>query len=200
MKQPIFIPIIISILLAATATLVHANPIITGKVISITDGDTITVLQDRTQYKIRLYGIDCPESHQDFGARAKQFVSDLVFNKDVRVVQKDKDRYGRVVGIIYLGDTCINEEIIKAGFAWVYHRYCKDPICKDWLILEKEAGESKIGLWSHPDPVPPWEFRRGKKASSEPDKSAQKAEGLVYHGRKICKFLSNNVKNVFITN
>lgn len=102
MPKRSLIPIIISILLAiTTATLAHANPTITGKVISITDGDTITVLQDRTQYKIRLYGIDCPESHQDFGTRAKQFVSDLIFKKDVRVVQKDIDRYGRVVGIVY---------------------------------------------------------------------------------------------------
>lgn len=52
----------------------------------------------------------------------------------------------------------------QAGFAWVYHQYCKDPMCRDWLILEKEAKESKIGLWSHPDPIPPWEFRRGKKS------------------------------------
>lgn len=180
-SKRILIPII-PLLLLATATLAHAQPIISGKVVGISDGDTITVLQDRTQYKIRLYGIDTPESHQDFGTRAKQFVSDLVFKKDVRVVQKDIDRYGRVVGIIYLGDTCVNEEIVKAGFAWVYNQYCKDIVCRDWLMLEKQARENRIGLWSHPDPIPPWEFRRGKKASSEPDKSIQKAEGLVYHG------------------
>jgi len=168
----------ISILLLTT--LAHAQTTITGKVVGITDGDTITVLQDRTQYKIRLYGIDCPESHQDFGTRAKQFVSDLVFNKDVRVVQKDMHRK-RVMGIVYLGDTCINEEIIKAGFAWVYHRYCKDPVCQDWLSLEQHAKVNQIGLWSHPDPVPPWEFRRGKRASSDTGKSIQ-ADGLVYHG------------------
>ena len=87
----------ISILLLTTFA--HAQTTITGKVISIADGDTITVLQDRTQYKIRLYGIDCPESHQDFGTRAKQFVSDLVFNKDVTVIQKDMDRYGKLTRI-----------------------------------------------------------------------------------------------------
>ena len=76
---------------------VHAQTI-TGKVVGVADGDTITVLQDRTQYKIRLYGIDCPESGQDFGNRAKQFVSEMVFGQQVQVVQKDMDRYGWLVG------------------------------------------------------------------------------------------------------
>lgn len=134
MSKRTLIPIIPLFLLFATFA--HAETIISGKVVGISDGDTITVLQDRTQYKIRLYGIDRPESHQDFGTRAKQFVSDLIFKKDVRVVQKDMDRYGRVVGIVYVGDTCINEEIIKAGFAWVYNQYCKDMVCRDWLILD----------------------------------------------------------------
>jgi micrococcal nuclease len=110
MLKRALIPIIISIaIFLAAATLAHAQPI-TGKVIGIADGDTITVLQnDRTQYKIRLYGIDCPESHQDFGSRAKQFVSDLISKKDVTVIQKGMDRK-RVVGIIYLGAICVNEE------------------------------------------------------------------------------------------
>jgi micrococcal nuclease len=107
----------------------HAATEITGKVIGISDGDTITVLQNKTQYKIRLYGIDCPESHQDFGTKAKQFTSDLVYWKQVKVVQQDMDRYGRTVG----GDLCLNQEIIKNGFAWVYQRYCDTPICKDWF-------------------------------------------------------------------
>ncbi|OPL18820.1 MAG: nuclease [Candidatus Aegiribacteria sp. MLS_C] len=167
------IPIIFTILLLAT--LVHADPVITGKVVSISDGDTVTVLQDRTQHRIRLYGIDCPESHQDFGRRAMQFVSDLIFRENVKVVQKDVDRYGRVVGIIYHGNVCVNEEIIRAGYAWVYRHFCKDEICQDWLTLEEEARKSRIGLWSHPAPIPPWDFRRGKRGPSD-------EEGLVYQG------------------
>jgi micrococcal nuclease len=195
MPKRALILIIITILLAA-ATAAHAQSqnTITGKVIGIADGDTVTVLQnDRTQYKIRLYGIDCPESHQDFGTKAKQFVSDLIFKKDVTVIQKDMDRK-RVVGVIYLGAICINEEIIKAGFAWVYTQYCKDPMCRDWLILEKEAKESRIGLWSHPDPVPPWEFRRGaRKASSDT------AEGLIYHGNVRSKvFISRRARILIV--
>ncbi len=146
--------------LAALVTTVHADDVISGKVVGVADGDTITVLENRTQFKIRLYGIDCPERHQDFGNKAKQFVSDLVFGKQVRVVKYDVDRYGRIVGMVYVGNTCANEELVKNGLAWVYQHYCKIPVCSEWLGLESHASEGKLGLWSHPNPIPPWEFRR----------------------------------------
>ena len=180
----ITILLILAVNFSGLISTAQSETIITGKVVGIADGDTVTVLQNNQEYKIRLYGIDTPEKAQDFGARAKEFTSGLVFKKDVRVIQKDIDRYGRVVGIIYIGDTCINKEIIKTGFAWVYQQYCKDSFCRDWLNLEKQARESRIGLWSHPDPVPPWEFRRGGRASSEADNQALKAEGDLYHGNR----------------
>ena len=133
--------------------------------VGIADGDTITVLQNKTQYKIRLYGIDTPEKAQDFGKRAKQFTSGLVYGKHVKVVQEDVDRYGRIVGMVYVDGVCVNEEIIKNGFAWVYKRYCNSPVCETWLNLESEARSSGAGLWSHKNPIPPWDFRRGKKVS-----------------------------------
>lgn len=139
---------------------------ITGKVVSVADGDTITVLEGTHQHRIRFYGIDCPESGQDFGARAKKFLSDMVFGKQVQVVQKDMDRYGRVVGMVYIDDTCVNQEIVRAGLAWVYHRYCKENVCQEWTNMEARARTAKIGLWSHPDPIPPWEYRRGARANS----------------------------------
>lgn len=140
---------------------IHAYPAnaITGKVIGVADGDTITVLENKTQYKIRLYGIDCPESHQDFGKRAKQFMSSIAFGKTANVIKEDTDRYGRTVGMVYVGDICVNEEIIRNGFAWVYQRYCKKEFCKDWLELEEQAMNDKIGLWSHTDPIPHWDYR-----------------------------------------
>ncbi|EMS78418.1 thermonuclease family protein [Desulfotignum phosphitoxidans] len=150
---------------------------LTGKVVKVADGDTITVLQDRTQYKIRLYGIDCPESGQDFGNRAKKFVSGMVYGKQVRVVQKDIDQHRRVVGMVYVGGTCVNEEIVRAGLAWVYHRYCKDSFCQEWADLEAQARDAKIGLWSHSDPIPPWDYRQGARSTSKP-----KAVSGVYHG------------------
>ncbi len=156
---------------------------ITGKVVGVSDGDTINVLQDRTQYKIRLYGIDTPERGQDFGNRAKQFTSNMVFGKQVRVVQKDKDKYGRVVGMVFVGGTCVNQEIVKAGMAWVYDYYCKDSVCPDWKLFEKQAQEARIGLWSHPDPIPPWDYRRDAKSSSQ----AKALAAAPYHGNKRSK-------------
>jgi micrococcal nuclease len=186
-----------SIFLAlALVSYIHASTEITGKVIGISDGDTITVLQDRTQYKIRLYGIDCPESHQDFGTKAKQFTSDLVFGKQVKVVKQDMDRYGRTVGMVYVGDVCVNQEIIKNGFAWLYQRYCTSTICKEWSKLEQQARSSKIGLWSQPNPIPPWDFRRGGKASSQPTSTHDQSDVIGYHGNVSSKvFHQSSCKN-----
>ena len=81
----------------------HAQSSIQGKVVGVADGDTITVLQNSKQYKIRLYGIDTPEKKQDFGQKAKQFTSSMVFKQHVKVVVYDTDRYGRTVGVVYIG-------------------------------------------------------------------------------------------------
>jgi len=147
-------------------SLSFAQTSIKGKVISIADGDTITVLQDSKQYKIRLYGIDTPEKKQDFGQRAKQFTSSMVFKKQVKVVAYDIDRYGRTVGLVYIGGKCLNEELIKNGFAWVYKKYCSESFCNQWLQLEREARVNKLGLWTYDNPIPPWDFRRGKSTKS----------------------------------
>jgi endonuclease YncB( thermonuclease family) len=144
----------------------HADEVMVGKVVIVADGDTITVLENRTQYRIRLFGIDAPERGQDFGTRAKRFASDLVFGKQVRVIKQDIDRYGRIVGIVYVGDVGVNEELVRNGSAWVYRRYCKIPVCGDWLAIETWARENGIGLWSHRDPVPPWEFRRRRRVGA----------------------------------
>jgi micrococcal nuclease len=154
----------------------HAQSSIQGKVVSVADGDTITVLQNSKQYKIRLYGIDTPEKKQDFGQKAKQFTSSMVFKQHVKVVVYDTDRYGRTVGVVYIGQKCLNEEIIKNGLAWVYKRYCSESFCNHWLKLEQDARVNKLGLWTYYNPIPPWDFRRGKS-----NKSKDKIPG-EYHG------------------
>lgn len=116
---------------------------IIGKVVGIADGDTITVLENRTQYKIRLFGVDCPEKSQDFGNRAKQFTSDLVFGKMVQVISEDIDRYGRTVGMLMIDGKCLNEEIVKAGYAWVYNQYCKKPYVISGIDMKKQPGMKK---------------------------------------------------------
>ena len=128
-----------------------------GKIVSIADGDTFTLLVNKEQTKIRLHGIDCPEKSQDFGNKAKEFLSDLVFGKVVKVETKDIDRYGRTIGLVTIDGKNVNEELLKAGLAWHYKYYDKNLA---WAQLENEAKKAKKGLWTQPNPTPPWEFRK----------------------------------------
>ncbi|WP_045221522.1 thermonuclease family protein [Desulfonatronum thioautotrophicum] len=137
-----------------------------GKVVSIQDGDTITVLtKDKQQVRIRLYGIDAPEGGQAFGNRATQYVNAQLSNRPVIEIDvKATDRWGRTVAVVILPDgRNLNEELVRAGYAWVYPQYCKEvPLCIGWAVLQQEAREARRGLWMDRDPVPPWEWRRGR--------------------------------------
>jgi len=97
-----------------------------GKVVSVTDGDTIKVLRNGQQVKIRLYGIDTPEKKQAFGNRAKKATSVLVRNKMVEVEPVTKDRYSRTVALVYHGNVNVNAQLIYDGYAWVYRKYCEE--------------------------------------------------------------------------
>ncbi len=127
-----------NILLCTLLTVLVVSPTLSwawsGEVVGITDGDTITVLNSKTlkDVKIRLYGIDCPEGGQAFSKRAKQFTSKMVFGKVVEVHQMDTDRYGRTVALVSVDKQILNKELVKAGLAWVYDRYCSEPICESW--------------------------------------------------------------------
>lgn len=138
-----------------------------GRVVGVSDGDTVTVLDgSKTQYKIRLMGIDAPEKKQPFGQRSKQLLSDLVFNKDVTVEYSKKDKYGRTVGKITVGGVDANLEQIKAGLAWHYKKYQNEQTADDRLIYaqaEEQARAKKLGLWAEPNPVPPWDWRKQHK-------------------------------------
>ena len=136
-----------------------------GEVVGVTDGDKITVLNSKTlkDVKIRLYGIDCPEGEQAFSKKAKQLTSKLVFGKIVGVKVMDTDRYGRTVAMIYADKALLNEELVKAGLAWVYWKYCHHPICETWKGLQIGARMDKRGLWADPDRIPPWKFRRQRR-------------------------------------
>lgn len=132
-----------------------------GKVISINDGDTLSVLtKDNTQYKIRLNHIDAPESKQSFGSKSKQNLSNYVFGKNIIVDYKNKDRYGRILGtIIYQGNN-INLMQVKDGFAWHYKQYSN---AKEYILAEQEARKLKKGLWTENNPIEPWVFRKEKR-------------------------------------
>ena len=81
-------------------------------------------------------------------------MADLVFGKQVQVVKQDVDRYGRIVGTVYIGNVCVNEELVRNGLAWVYRRYCKIPVCEYWSALESQARAGKIDLFWHPQRFP----------------------------------------------
>jgi endonuclease YncB( thermonuclease family) len=132
----------------------------TGKVVGVSDGDTITVMRDGRGVKVRLHGIDCPESAQPWGARAKQMASVKCFSKEVTVHVRDTDRYGRTVGEVILGDgTNLNHQLVADGFAWWYRDYAKGDTALE--TLEAKARKSRAGLWSDAAPVAPWDWRRG---------------------------------------
>jgi len=160
------------------------NPPWTGKVVGVSDGDTITVMHHGKGERIRLYGIDCPEKRQAFGKRAKQFTSNMVFGKSVEVSPVTTDRYGRTIAWIYVNRTCLNEELLKAGLAWHYKRYSDE---KHLAGIETDAKQRKAGLWSDPNPIPPWNFRHGKRTITEPKTSVTSSpltdqKTIVYHG------------------
>lgn len=134
-----------------------------GKVVHIADGDTLTVLVDHEQVKVRLAEIDAPESHQDYGQKAKQALGTLVFGRDVSFANGGKDRYGRSVGRVRLGSLDVNAEMVRTGYAWVYRKYAKD---QSLYALEDEARAARRGLWAGHDPVPPWEWRKAKRNST----------------------------------
>ena len=132
-----------------------------GHVVKIADGDTLTLLtSSNEQVKIRLAGIDTPERKQPFGNKAKQALANLAFQKQALIEVEAKDRYGRTVGVVFVDGLNVNAELVKQGMAWVYRKYTDD---KRLYTLESEAKQAKRGLWLDENPIPPWEWRRGKR-------------------------------------
>lgn len=152
--------------LAITPTL-HArtDAQISGYVISIADGDTLTLLTaDKERVKVRLAEIDTPEKKQPYGQRAKQELASLAFNHTAQISVIDTDRYGRVVGRVVVDDLDVNAELVRRGAAWVYRDYLKRT---DLLPLEAEARRLHKGLWALPasERMPPWQWRKEQRES-----------------------------------
>lgn len=141
---------------------------VSGRVVGIADGDTVTVLDStNTQWKIRLMGIDAPEKKMPFGQKSKEHLSDLVFNKQVSVEYSKRDKYGRTIGKIMLDGVDANLEQVRAGMAWHYKQYQKEQSPEErvsYSDAEEQARAGSKGLWIDTDPVPPWDWRREQKA------------------------------------
>jgi endonuclease YncB( thermonuclease family) len=135
---------------------------ISGRVVRIADGDTISVLdKNNTQYKVRLHGIDTPERDQRYGKQAWDALSTMVAGKSVGVVVLGKDSYGRTDGTVYQGGRNINLAMVAAGHAWWYRYYAPDE--HPLQAAEDKARTEQLGLWAEPNPIPPWDWRRQQK-------------------------------------
>lgn len=132
-----------------------------AKVIGVNSGDSIVVLlDDNTQLRVRLEGIDCPELQQEYGDSAKQATVALCFKKNVRIEKVGEDMYGRTLAFVYVDDLCVNKELLRLGLAWHYADFNNDTTLAQ---IEREARKNKAGLWKQSNPMAPWEFRRKKK-------------------------------------
>jgi endonuclease YncB( thermonuclease family) len=161
-----FTRLLIPALFALLAAVAHADTL-TGRVVGISDGDTLTVLDaTNTQHKIRLAGIDSPEKKQPFGQHCKQSLSDLAYSRTVAVESSKLDRYGRVIGKVLVDGEDANLEQLKRGCGWHYKKYQNEQVLDDRLAYnaaEESARGNRVGLWADRDPVPPWEWRKARR-------------------------------------
>lgn len=153
------------VLLAASSLSPAASgEVITGRVVGIADGDTVTILDaDKRQHKIRLDGIDAPERGQPFGGVSKRRLSDLVAAREVLAECSKTDRYGRQICKVLVGDDDAGLHLIRAGLAWVFTRYAKGlpPDRREqYEAAESAARADRRGLWADSEPMPPWEWRQ----------------------------------------
>ncbi len=132
-------------------------------VVKVVDGDTIQVRYNGRSMRVRLWGIDTPEWSQPFSQVAKKYTAKLVENTEVELEEKDWDDYGRLVAIVTTEKKqCLNEELLRAGLAWVHIYYCKEARCDSWYALERKARKKRFGLWQDTSPIPPWVWKRKK--------------------------------------
>ena len=157
---------LICILLLLLSPLSFAEEL-TGKVIKVSDGDTITVLDSNNQkYKIRLQGIDAPETQQAFGETSRQSLASLVYDKEVIILWDKRDKYARILGKVIVDGRDANHEQLKKGLAWYYKKYENDLSDEDkerYAEAEAWARNYTEGLWTDSKSIPPWEFRHKRK-------------------------------------
>jgi endonuclease YncB( thermonuclease family) len=133
---------------------------ITGKVVKVSDGDTLTLLVERKQVKVRLIEIDAPESKQAFGARSRQSLGEMCAGQQATVRYSQQDKYGRVLGRVQCQGLDANAEQVRRGMAWVYDRYVTD---RSLYALQNDARAAHLGLWADKRPTAPWDWRKHKR-------------------------------------
>jgi endonuclease YncB( thermonuclease family) len=140
---------------------VEANQVVTGKVVRVHDGDTVTMNVGNEQLNIRLARIDAPELKQPFGKESGDWLREVVDGETVTVDIEKIDRYGRAVGTIMMGNENVNMLMVEDGYAWVYREYSNGG--DDLMLLEKDAKAHGKGLWADAEPIYPSDFRKAAK-------------------------------------
>jgi len=151
----------------ALATVHALADTLAGRVVKVSDGDTITVLDPTNQqHKIRLMGIDAPEKKQPFGERSKQVLSNMVYDRKVVVEYSKLDRYGRKVGKVLIDGNDANLQQVEIGMAWHYKKYQAEQSADDrelYAVAEEQAKQESKGLWVDRKPIPPWDWRKSSR-------------------------------------
>ena len=172
---------IILLLLFTLCTTAFSGELITCKVVRVIDGDTISVNMPNGTAKIRLYGIDAPESKQEYGQQSTKLLNKLIGDQLIKVYVIEKDRYGRLIGKIFFHGEYVNHTMVKEGAAWHYKQYSKDvelAIAEDWARQEHK------GLWQKESPTAPWNYRHGTTTQSRaPPVKHEKAQKSVQEER-----------------
>lgn len=129
-----------------------------GSILRVIDGDTFVLQTDEGTLKIRMDGIDAPESDQEYGLEATTFLNKYLY-KAVKVNPNGVDRYGRTIGTLFIDGVNINLLMVRAGLAWHYKKYSTD---QELAKAEELARKEKKGLWGSEEAVEPWEWRKRK--------------------------------------
>jgi endonuclease YncB( thermonuclease family) len=159
-----------------TAT-ARQSDVILGRVIKVTDGDSIVIIdRSHNQHHVRLSGIDAPELGQAFGRAAKTSLANLIKGKEARIEPSGLDRYGRVLGKVWLGTIDVNLQQVRSGYAWFFRRYAGQMTQRDRLEYDEAevlAKSGRLGLWQDPKPVPPWDYRHPDRVMTPLQPSSQ---------------------------
>ena len=174
----LFFTLLITIFLSVSIS--HATiRTVTGTVTKVSDGDTIHITTpEQTKLKVRLYGIDAPEtpkinrqtghvhqSGQPYGEEAQKALKDKIMGKQVKLEILDIDKYRRMVCMVWLDDRNINLEMVREGYAEAFIEYLKPPYREQFLKAEREAKSARRGIWSLPDYERPRDFRKRLKTA-----------------------------------
>lgn len=138
-----------------------SDALFSASVVKVIDGDTIEVKHLGKKLRVRLWGVDTPEWQQPFSHNAREFTRHHIQGRQVELQPKAWDKYGRLVAMVAVGGRSLNEDLLLEGMAWVHIYYCKEPICREWRQVEKEARSARRGLWQDNNPVPPWKWKQG---------------------------------------